>query len=121
MAGSASGPKQVVATASEEERTAPVSVVTRRSLGKLAGDPDRVAVNGSRAVVAPARSDRVGGPLLLVAGETVVTRSSTRRDDMRVADTNRRVDRRIRRARIRRGVCVRERHYATASCGDANR
>src|SRR5437762_8872375 len=121
MAGSAAGPKQVVAAAARKERTAPVGVVAGVSLGELAGDPDRVAVNGSRAVVAPARSDRIGKPLLLVAGETVVTRSSTRRDDVRVADAERPIYGRIRRTRIRRGVCVRERHYATASCGDANR
>src|SRR5947207_1214225 len=121
MAGSAAGPKQVVTAAARKERTAPVGVVAGVSLGELAGDPDRVAVNGSRAVVAPARSDRIGKPLLLVAGETVVTRSSTRRDDVRVADAERPIYGRIRRTRIRRGVCVRERHYATASCGDANR
>jgi hypothetical protein len=88
MAGSAARTEQVVASAAEEERTAPVGVVAGVSLGEFAGDPDRVAVHCSSAEVAPARADRKREPLLLVARETVVTRSSTRRDDVRVADTD---------------------------------
>src|SRR6185437_15470779 len=63
--------EQVVAGAACEERAAPVDVVA--GVGDvLAGDPDRVAIDRRRAVVAPACADAVREHLLLVAGEPVV-------------------------------------------------
>src|SRR2546422_699800 len=68
--------EQVVTGTADEERPAPVGVVARVS-DVLAGDPDRLAVHGRCAVVAPTRADREGEPLRLVAREPVV-RGSTR-------------------------------------------
>src|SRR5207302_1020411 len=58
--------EQVVASAAREERAAPVDVVASVS-DVLARDPDGLAVDRSRPVVAPARADRVREALLLVA------------------------------------------------------
>src|SRR5262245_66243839 len=55
-------PQQVVAGAAHEERAAPRRVVAVCGGDVLAGDPDRVTVDGGRAVVAPARPDRVREP-----------------------------------------------------------
>src|SRR5919201_2128385 len=64
-------PEQVVTAAAHEERAAPIGVVA--SVGDvLAGDPDRVAIDGRCSVVAPAGADRGREPRLLVAGEAVV-------------------------------------------------
>src|SRR5262249_24574487 len=73
--------EQVVAGAAGEERAAPVGVVA--GVGDvLAGDPDRVAIDRRRAVVAPARADRVREPLLLVAGESIVRGSAEATGDV---------------------------------------
>src|SRR5215467_7983053 len=64
-------PQQVVACAACKERAAPIVVVTGAG-NVLAGDPDRVAVDCRRAVVAPARADRVREALLPEACKAVV-------------------------------------------------
>src|SRR5258708_3480260 len=46
----------------------------------LGGDPDGIAVHGSRTVVTPARAYRVGEDLGLVAGEAVLEASALGRD-----------------------------------------
>src|SRR5690242_6744235 len=71
VARATAGAEQVVAGAAREERAAPVGVVA--GVGDvLAGDPDRIAIDRRRAVVAPAGADRVREDLLLVAGEPIV-------------------------------------------------
>src|SRR5205809_5775142 len=65
------GAKLVVTAGRPEEAPSPCGVVARVG-DVLAGDPDRVAVNGRRTVVAPARADGVREPLRLVTGEAVV-------------------------------------------------
>ena len=66
----------------------------------LAGDPDRVAVDGGGAVVAPAGARRVAD-LRLVAREAVVLRGALAAgDDVPGADADVRVDRRVGRARV---------------------
>src|SRR4051794_35228748 len=83
QAGTRAGPaacataraQQIVAGAAHEERAAPRRVIARVG-DVLAGDPDRVAVHRSSAVVAPARANGDtgcrGAPLLFVAGEAVL-------------------------------------------------
>src|SRR5262249_58275769 len=84
-----------------------------------AGDPDRVAIDRRRAVVAPARADRVREPLLLVAGESIVRGSAEATGDVVPgADADDRVDRRVRGARVRGVTRVGERHHAAAAGGD---
>src|SRR5215472_15283834 len=93
--------EQVVAGATREERAAPVGVVA--GVGDvLAGDPDRIAIDRRRAVVAPARADRVREVLLLVAREPIVRGSADPTwDVIPRADADERVDWRVRRARVR--------------------
>ena len=58
MRRAGAGPQQVIAGAAHEERAAPGGVVAAvRDV--LAGDPDRVPIDGCGAVVAPARPRRV--------------------------------------------------------------
>src|SRR5262245_14115944 len=58
--------EQVVAGAAGEERAAPIGEVAGAG-DVLAGDPDRVAIDRRRTVVAPACADAAREPLLLVA------------------------------------------------------
>src|SRR5215469_17486294 len=93
--------EQVVAGAAREERAAPVGVVAGAG-DVLAGDPDRVAIDRSCAVVAPARADRVREILLLVAGEPIVRGTAGPTwDVVPRADADESIDRRVRRARVR--------------------
>src|SRR4051794_13728749 len=94
------GAEQVIAGAAGEERPAPGRVVA--GLGNVfAGDPDRVAVDGRRAVVAPAGARRGAADLLRVAGEAVGRRGPRAAvDDIPGADAAERVDRRVGRARV---------------------
>src|SRR5438270_9448346 len=71
---SAARTEQIVAGSTREEGSAPVGVVARvRDV--LARDPDRVAVDRGRAVVAPPRARWVPD-LCLVAREAVVGRGT---------------------------------------------
>src|SRR5947207_12356742 len=102
VARAATRTEQVVAGPAHEERATPSGVVARVT-DVLAGDPDGVAVHRSSAVVTPARPDRIGEPLLFVAGEPVVGSGAfTTRNETPVTDACLRVDRRIRGARIQR-------------------
>src|SRR5712691_8690228 len=93
--------EQVVAGAAGEERAAPVGVVAGAG-DVLAGDPDRVSVARRRPVVGPACADAVREHLLLVAGEPVVCGSAEATGDVGPgAGAGVRVDRRVRRARVR--------------------
>src|SRR5690349_21243624 len=94
--------EQVVTGAADEERPAPVGVAAGAA-DVLAGDPDRVTVDGSGAVVAPPGPNRVGEVLGLVARETVVRSGSLPAgDDVNVPCTDLRVHRRVAGARIGR-------------------
>ena len=78
----------------------------------LAGDPDRVAVHGSRAVVTPAGARRVAD-LRLVAGEAVVLGGAlSAGDDVPRADADDRIDRRVGGARVEAVAGGGERHHA---------
>src|SRR5204863_9281590 len=95
VAGTTARAEDVVAGAAREERAAPVGVVAGAA-DVLAGDPDRVAVHGGSAVVAPPRADRVREPRLLVAGEPVVRGCSRATGhDVPRADAGVSVDRRV--------------------------
>src|SRR5713226_6850184 len=74
MACAAAGSEQVVARPTKEEWATPIRVSAR--IGDIfAGDPDGVAVHGSRSVVSPARAR--GVPHFgLIAGETIVLGST---------------------------------------------
>src|SRR6266511_1325756 len=103
------GAQQVVAGSAREERAAPGRVVA--GVGDvLAGDPDRVAVHGCGAVVAPAGPRRVAADLLLVAREAVVHRESGGGVVPR-SDARDRVDRRVCGTRVRGVAGVRERGH----------
>src|SRR5262249_18513006 len=88
----------------------------------LARDPDRIAIDRRCAVVTPTRADRVREPLLPVAREPIVRGcAGTTRDDVPGADAEARVDRRVRRARVRGVPRVGEGHHATTAGSDTDR
>src|SRR5205823_5589411 len=92
------------------ERPTPSGVVTGMA-DVLAGDPDRVAIDCSRTVVAPPGANRVREPLLLVAGEAVVRGCTlSAGDGVPVTDTGARVDPRVGGARVLRVAGCSERH-----------
>ena len=69
--------QQVVTGVASKERATPIGVAA--GVGDvLAGDPDRVPVHGSRAVISPTRPRRVAH-LRFIAGKAVVLRLRGRR------------------------------------------
>src|SRR5437763_1560807 len=110
--------EQVVAGAAREEGAAPGGVIAG-ARDVLAGDPDRVPVDGCRAVVAPAGPRRVAD-LRLVAREAV-GRRRTDGDVVPRGGADDAVDRRVRGTRIRRVAGVGEGHDASSARGDADR
>src|SRR5438093_1284052 len=115
MRCAAAGTEQIVTGTAHEERSAPDGVVARVG-DVLAGDPDRVAVHGRGAVVAPARAKGVGETLLFVAGEAVVRGCAEATCDIApLADACERVDRSVRGARIRGVTRIGERDHAATT------
>src|SRR5205814_6971842 len=91
--GSRAGAQKVVATPSCEEWAAPCRVVASvRDV--LARDPDRVAIDCGRAVVAPPRARGLAADLGSVAREAIIGRC-TDCGDVDIAHTGLRVDARI--------------------------
>src|SRR5207237_4640104 len=94
MARASTGTEQVIAAAAGKERTAP-SGIGAGVRDVLTGDPDRVAVHGRRAVVAPASPRRIANLSLVACEPVFLCGSLAAIDDAPFADTDHGVDRRV--------------------------